>query len=71
MVKMMAFNGLFLIYWAFIGNLISLINVVDSKLVIQEHEWGKITRKQIQAEADLVAKIEEQDASCKYRKVLL
>lgn len=45
-----------------------VINVVDSKLVIQENEWPTLTREQIVAEADIIAEFEEKD-NCKYRKV--
>lgn len=45
-----------------------VINVVDSKLVIQENEWPKLTREQIVAEADFIDEFEEKD-NCKYRKV--
>ena len=45
-----------------------VIGVVDSKLVIQENEWPKLTREQIVAEADFIAEFEEED-NCKYRKV--
>ena len=47
-----------------------VIIIVDSKLVIQEKEWGKLTREQIVAEAELIAEFEEEE-DCKYRKVLI
>ncbi len=45
-----------------------VIGFVDSKLVIQENEWPKLTREQIVEEADFIAEFEEED-NCKYRKV--
>ena len=57
-----------IIFWAFLVIVSLMIIIVDSKLVIQENEWGKITREQIVAEAELIAEFEQED-DCKYRKV--
>ena len=57
-----------LILWAFLIFLSLVLIIVDTKLVIQEKEWGKLTREQIVAEAELIAEFEEEE-DCKYRKV--
>ena len=57
-----------IILWAFLIFLSLVLIIVDSKLVIQEKEWGMLTREQIVAEAELIAEFEEEE-DCKYRKV--
>ena len=57
-----------IILWAFLIFLSLVLIIVDTKLVIQEKEWGKLTREQIVAEAELIAEFEEEE-NCKYRKV--
>ena len=53
-------------FWAFLIILSLVIIIVDSKLVIQEKECGKLTREQIVTEAEVIAEIEEEE-DCKYR----
>ena len=55
---------LWIIFW--VSYLV--MDVVDLKLVIKESEWPKLTREQIEAEADLIEEFEEKD-TCMYRKV--
>ena len=57
-----------IIFWAFLVIVSLMIIIVDSKLVIQENEWEKITREQVVAEAELIGEFEEED-DCKHRKV--
>ena len=68
-MKMILFKGLMNKWLTVLVHTSMVINIVVSKLVIQENEWGTLTREQIVAEADIIAEFEEKD-SCKYRKRL-
>ena len=67
-MKMLLHKKSMINFWAFLIILSLVIIIVNSKLVIQENEWGKLTREQIVAEAEVIAEIEEEE-DCKYRKV--
>ena len=62
-MKMILFKGLMNKWLTVLVHTSMVINIVVSKLVIQENEWGTLTREQIVAEADIIAEFEEKIAA--------